>query len=527
MKTHTMLRAGRLAGETSRSGVVFRGVPYASVTPGAGRFREAGPVTAWRGTRSATRRAPAAPQRAALPAWLRWSSAVPPGGWDEDCLSLDVYTPGCHRRGLPVMVFLHGGAFSHGSGGFWIYRGDRFAARNVVMVSIHYRLGAFGNLDLRWLDPDSTVANVGLRDQIAALRFVRDEIEAFGGDPGNVTVFGQSAGAMSIAALLACPAARGLFHRAILQSGAARNVHGEDAARAVADRLLEELGITVQGREAVARLRAVPAGALLRAQQAVSIGHRLPLGMLPWQPCVDGDLLPEDPLAAVRRGAADEMPLLVGVTRDEWKMFTATDPRRRNLDEPTLRGYLARTLERDGLADETDVDEVLGAYAHDPERDTDRPPADVWVAFQGDRVFRRPAVDLADAHAARGGRTFFYRFDRAPSIARDRVGACHAIELPFVFGTIRAPLLRAAFAWPPDAVALSNRMQAAWVELARAGVPGADRTTAWPRYVAGEGLARVLGGRVAAAPAAPDGLRRFWSKLSPPTREVATRAAPA
>jgi para-nitrobenzyl esterase len=524
MKTMTTIRSGRLAGERSRGCAVFRGVPYASVRPGSGRFREAGPVTPWSGVRSARRRGPAAPQRAFLPPWLRVLSAVPPDGWDEDCLSLEVRTPGCERRGLPVLVFLHGGAFTHGSGGFWVYAGERLAAHGAVVVTPNYRLGAFGNLDLRWLDPATTDTNVGLRDQVAALRWVRDEIEAFGGDPDNVTVLGQSAGAMSIAALMACPVARGLFHRVVLQSGAGRNVHAGDAAQGVAEHLLAELGIEVGGRDAVARLRAASPAALLRAQAAVSLGHRLPLGLLAWQPVVDGDWLPESPLDAVRRGAAPRIPLLIGVTRDEWKMFTATDARRRRLDEPTLRRYLGRSLERDGLDDATDVDEVLSLYAEDPESGRTRTPADVWVAFQGDRVFRRPAVELADAHAAQGADTWFYRFDRAPSVGRERIGACHAIELPFVFGTIRAPLLRAAFAWPPDAVTLSDRMQAAWLAFARAGAP-ADG--AWPRYRAGEGAARVLGGRAKQVEAAPPSLRGLWSRLSSAPPPASIRAAPA
>ncbi len=531
MQTTTTISSGRLEGVRCRGGVVFRGVPFASVTPGDGRFRAPGPAASWTGTRRADQRGRAAPQRAALSRRLHRYSAVPAAGWSEDCLHADVYTPDCARRGLPVMLWIHGGGYSHGSGSFWIYGGDRLCARgDVVVVAVNYRLGAFGNADLRWLHGSDAEANVGLRDQLAALRFVRDEIEAFGGDPGNVTLFGQSAGAMSIGALMAAREARGLFHRAVLQSGAARNVHPPAEARRVAEQLLGELGIDPDRRDALARLRATPAEALLGAQLAVAARIRLPLGMLAWQPCADDALLPRTPEDALRAGAETPVPLLVGTNRDEWKMFTATDARRRQLDERTLRDYLGRTLERDGVAGRVDVDDVLSVYASDADTGARRSPADVWMAFQTDRVFRCPAVELADARAAQGVPTWLYRFDRAPAALRERVGACHSLELPFVFGTLRSPALRAAFAWPPAALRLSDEMQDAWIAFARHGDPTAVEAPSgpggWTRYRGADDEARVFGGRVGAVPAAAAATRRLWARLSPPP-PASTRAAPA
>jgi len=526
LATEVTIRCGRIEGERFDGGVAFRGIPYATVVGGDGRFRAASPVQPWRGVRPARRPGPAAPQQAGLPRWLRRYSAVPAAGWREDCLSLDIHTPACDGRARPVLVFLHGGAFSHGSGSFWIYAGDRFARRgDVVVVSIQYRLGAFGNLDLRWLGADDVVANVGLRDQLAALAFVRDEIAAFGGDPSNVTVCGQSAGAMSLGALLGCRAATGLFQRAILQSGAARNVHDEAASRGVAARWLEELGVAPDdGPAAIRRLRALPAAELLRAQHVVSARHRLPLGMLAWQPALDGDLLTDAPLDAIARAEGPRVPLLIGTNRDEWKLFTATDARRRHLDTRTLRAYLGRTLERDGLDGSTDVDEVLEVFGRDPEDGRVRSPGEIWASFQGDRVFHRPAVELAWTHAARGAPVHFYRFDRAPALFSGRVGACHAIELPFVFGTIRAPLLRAAFARPADPVALADEMQDAWIGFARNGDPGAAGAAPWRPIGSPGDPVRVFGGALRSTGLAPDEVRRFWAKLSGPdpasTREA-------
>lgn len=516
VQNSTSIRSGRLEGERRGDVAVFRGVPYATVNASDGRFRRASRVESWSGTRVAVRKGPVAPQRSALPRRMHRYSAVPAAGWDEDCLSVDVFTPGCELHGLPVLVWIHGGGFSHGSGSFWIYDGGRLAARGgVVVVAINYRLGALGNLDLRWLDPTGSgfEANVGLRDQLDALRWVRDEIEAFGGDPGNVTVFGQSAGAMSIGALLDAPEARGLFERAILQSGAARNVHAPDDARRVAEAFVIELGLDPDAGDTPARLRRTAPAELLRAQQAVGARIRLPLGMLAWQPCVDGGLLGAAPSEAIADPSVPAVPLLIGVNRDEWKMFTATDARRRRLDASTLRGYVARTLGRDRVDGEVDVDEVLDLYTSDPETGTARKPADAWVAFQTDRVFRRPAVELADAYAARGAPTWFYRFDRAPVVMADRIGACHALELPFVFGTLRSPALRLAFAWPAGAHQVSDRMQAAWVAFARGGDPNDGSGDPWPRYRNGDGRARVFGGRDVEAAAATEPIRRLWSRL--------------
>lgn len=517
MGAQVTIRCGRIEGERFDGGVAFRGIPYATFVAGDGRFRAALPVQAWRGVRDARRPGPAAPQQAGLPRWLRRYGAVPAAGWSEDCLTLDIHTPACDDRGRPVLVFLHGGAFSHGSGSFWIYSGERFARRgDVVVVSIQYRLGAFGNLDLRWLGGEDVVANVGLRDQLAALAFVRDEIAAFGGDPTNVTVCGQSAGAMSLGALLGSRAATGLFRRAILQSGAARNVHDEAASRGVAARWLDELGVAPDGPATIRRLRALPAGELLRAQHVVSARHRLPLGMLAWQPALDGDLLTAPPLDAIARAEGPGVPLLIGTNRDEWKMFTATDARRRRLDASTLRRYLGRTLERDGLDGSTDVDEVLEVFGRDPETARPRRPGEIWEAFQGDRVFHRPAAELALAHAARGASVHFYRFDRAPALFAARVGACHAIELPFVFGTVRAPLLRAAFARPTDPVALADEMQDAWIGFARSGDPGGGDAGPWPAIGSMGDPVRVFGGAIRSTGLAPAALRRFWAKVSGP-----------
>jgi para-nitrobenzyl esterase len=410
------------------------------------------------------------------------------------------------------MVWLHGGGFRHGSGSWFVYAGDRLARRgDVVVVCINYRLGVLGSLDLRGFGhPTSTETNVGLRDQLAALAWVRDNIDAFGGDPQNVTLFGQSAGAMSIGALLASRAARGLYHRAILQSGALRNLHSPEQAHGVAARLLEELGIDPECHDLDARLRALPVEALLHAQGRVSAGHRLPLGMLAWQPVIDDTLIERDPLRKIEAAEEPGVPVLIGTNRDEWKMFTATDRKRRNLDWTALRGYLERTLKGVSPDHQAATAEALQIYTEALRNGRTRSAGELWVAFQTDRVFRVPALQLADVCARRGDPTFFYRFDWAPRVVRDRVGACHSLEIPFVFGTLREPLLRPVLGLQPSALALSDRMQAAWIAFARTGHPGHDGLPGWPAYRPGEGAAMVFGTTSRLEAAMPAAKRIFW-----------------
>src|SRR5262249_50798119 len=258
-------RRGRLRGELRRRGLVFRGIPYAEPPVGARRFAAPEPVKPWDGERPATRFGASAPQAGAQNVLVRRFVGAS-AGQSEDCLYLNVWTPALDRARRPVLVFLHGGAFLIGSGSTALYSGSQLSSRgDVVVVTLNYRLGALGALALRELVPGGGGAqeNLGLRGQLAALRWVAENIQAAGGDPDCVTLFGESAGAMSAGALLAVPAARGLFRRAILQSGASSNVSTAAQARRVTEHFLGRLGATGESLEA---LRRAPLAALLRAQ---------------------------------------------------------------------------------------------------------------------------------------------------------------------------------------------------------------------------------------------------------------------
>ena len=323
---------GRIQG-VSQGGInVFRGIPYARPPVEGLRFRRPQRHTAWSESRDATRFGPAAPQNADPLDHLWGGFPVAP---HEDCLTLNVWTPGLDDSRRPVMVWLHGGAFVIGSGSEYWFEGTRLARRgDVVVVTINYRLGVFGFLDLSETEGKEyeESGNCGLLDQVAALEWVRENIERFGGDPQNVTIFGESAGAVSVSCLMAMPKARGLFHRAIAQSGGPNLVRSRDVSHAVARAFLKSLGI-----RDVDRLRSVPMRTLLKAQARFLKTNEFG-GDAVFGPVVDGDTLPERPLHAIRSGSARNVALLAGATRDEARLWS--------LYAPILRWTRPHALER-------------------------------------------------------------------------------------------------------------------------------------------------------------------------------------
>ncbi|MGH9016253.1 MAG: carboxylesterase/lipase family protein, partial [Acidimicrobiales bacterium] len=421
--------AGKIAGREKDGVLLFAGVPFAAPPTGTRRFRAPEPHEGWSDVREATHFGLVSVQ---VGDSLAAIGAAPVPEWSEDCLFLNVQTPALDDGRRPVMVWIHGGAFVNGTGAIPWYDGSRFVHHgDVVVVSINYRLGALGWLELGHLDPDyAGSGNNGLLDQIAALEWVRDNIEGFGGDPTNVTVFGESAGAMSVGTLLGTPAAAGLFTKAIAQSGAAHNVTPLDGAVAVTDAFLGQLGRG--GVEAV--LEAKP-DELLRVQQQVSEAmlagrvERRPTSAsgLPFGPVVDGTVLPRPPLDAIAAGSSARIALLTGSTSDEWNLFALMDRKVEDVDGllRRLRRFLA---EPEGL--------VSVYRAARPQAG----PDDLFKTIMTDRMFRLPAVRLAETQAShRPENTFLYQFEFASSAFDGRLGACHALEIPFVFDNLDRP----------------------------------------------------------------------------------------
>jgi para-nitrobenzyl esterase len=508
--------SGPLAGEEHGGIRVFRGVPYARPPQGGLRFRAPLPPLPWTSVRPARRFGKAAPQVGRANRLVRTFIGVADVAQSQDCLYLNVWTPAADAARRPVMVWFHGGAFIMGSGSTMIYDGARLAREgDVVVVTCNYRLGALGYLNWRDLAPGSgdalPDANLGLRDQIAVLEWVRDHIDCFGGDPERVTIFGESAGAMSAGTLLGTPRARGLFHAAILQSGAAHNVASQEQARIAAQHFFDTLGIESPSYEALERLSVSD---IMRAQLRTTAGLGLLEGILPFQPSVDGDLLPETPLEAIRKGSARDVPVLVGTNRDEWKLFMVGDPRARSLDEKRLAQRFERVLARLGDLGPTLARRAFETYYRVWGRRGGE-PSERWVAFQSDRIFHYPASRLADLQCARMPGTYAYLFDWAPPVIGARLGACHGVDLPFVFGTLRQPLLRPLWGSTRGAYRLSQRMQRAWIEFARSGCPAHDELPDWPRYTVERRSTMTLGNEFGLRDDPHERARGFWGEIIP------------
>jgi para-nitrobenzyl esterase len=491
---------GRVEGRQEDGLQVFRGIPYAAPPLGARRFAAPAPVEPWAGTRDAGAFANSAPQNPMM---------IPLPGMEvgetgEDCLYLNVWTPAADGARRPVLFFIHGGAFVIGSGSQPIYDGAALARRgDAVVVTINYRLGPLGFLFLPDLCPglEGAVGNAGLRDQVAALCWVRENIERFGGDPGCITIFGESAGGMSVGTLLGAPAARGLFRRAIPQSGACQNVHTRETATRAAAAFLDVLGLSPA--EAERGLREVPAHKLLESEQQTVLKLGTSLGLLAFQPAVDEDWLPEPPLEALRAGHAAGVDVLVGTTRDEWRLFAFLDPGIARLDEAGLEERL-RAQVREAAP------RVLAAYR---EARPDASAAELFFAIETDRIFRIPAVRLAEAQVPHHERVFFYRFDwESPALGG--IGACHAVDLPFVFGGHERPGADFFIGTGPGIAPLAATTMDAWLGFARDGEPAAEAMPPWRPYALDTRATMILGPEPAALVHDPDGAeRRAWDGL--------------
>ncbi|MFE2461708.1 carboxylesterase/lipase family protein [Streptomyces sp. NPDC059402] len=459
---------GAVRGSQSYDHAVFLGVPYAAPPVGAGRFAAPRPHDPWEGILNATEWGPTAPQAPRRLGALEMTAYFG-SGWvrGPDYLTVNVWTPGATRPGAPVMVFVHGGAFVAGSNRSPLYDGSRFARDGVVLVTVNYRLGVPGFLDL-----PGAPRNRGLLDVLQALRWVRENIAAFGGDPGNVTLFGQSAGATLTGAVLADPAAKGLLGRAIVQSGNGRGAFTPEQAARVTAGAASELGVAPRA-EAFARitderlLEIVP-GLSAIDLRTTTAGDPL-IGLGPFSV-----VLERQPADAVADGQGASVDLLIGTNAEEGNLYLAPF------------GTLATTTT-------ADVEATAALFRPDPARYAaslrrSRPGAtagELRSALMSEALFVAGSRDLADAHAAHpGSRTFRYEFAwRSPALGGE-LGAAHAVEVPFVFDVTDQPGLLG-----PDALLgagtppaeLAARTHAAWIAFATTGDPG------WAPYQPGKG----------------------------------------
>ncbi|GAB2909370.1 carboxylesterase/lipase family protein [Nonomuraea fastidiosa] len=464
------ITSGRVRGRFEGGAAVFRGIPYARAPLGGLRFAAPVPVEPWDGVRDCAEFGPHPSQQGAT------------APLTESCLTVNVWSPAPAAR-LPVMVYVYGGAYRGGSSAESHHDGAVLAAEGVVVVTFNYRVGIEGFAHL-----EGAPANRGLLDQVAALEWVRDNVAAFGGDPDRVTVFGESAGAGSIAALMAMPRAAGLFRRAIAQS-VPGTYFSVPLATDIAAALSGELGLP-PAAEALAPVgpeRLVGAADALAAGMTAYEARWGPVAHLPtpFAPVVDGEVLPGDPWSALSAGAARDVELIAGHNRDEYRLYTHDAP-----GEP--------------------ADALLEAFAPGVPYRAAFPgasAAELAELVRSDWLFRMPSLRLAEAHAAGGGRTYAYELTWAAPAHGGALGACHALDVPLVLGTLDSGVGRFFLGdpAPEEAEAVSRDFRRAWTAFARGEGPG------WAPYDPERRLTRLFDVEPAVVPYPEETSRRLWS----------------
>lgn len=452
---------GSVRGRIVEGIAVFKGIPYAAPPFGAHRFQPPQPAESWDGVRDALEYGATVPKPGYAPPF---DALLPePAVAGEDCLNLNVWTPDAGGSGLPVMVWIHGGAFRNGSGMIPTYDGANFARDGVVCVTINYRLGIEGFLYL-----GEGTANLGLLDQLAALKWVQENIAAFGGDPTNVTIFGESAGGMSVTTLLAMPRARGLFRRVIAQSGAGHHAISLETSRLMGQYIAERLGVEATP----AAFASVPGERLLQAQVELANEvaakpdpqrwREVTVNAMPHEPIIDGEILPDLPIKLLAEGAGTGVEVMVGSNTDEQHFFLVPTGAIDVLGERALAGLSAKY----GVP----LEELLATYR---ELYPEASAGELFTIVTTDWFFRIPAMRLAEARVAHEEPVYMYEFAWRSPLFNGRLGSCHALELAFVFDNLRQS---DRLTGPNAPQELASAMHHAWVSFATHGDPG------WPRY---------------------------------------------
>jgi len=456
-------KSGKIQGYKEEGLGIFKGIPFAE--PPIGKLRFSPPVSKqpWDGVLNTTEYGPCSFQgHTELEEFL---GKLEPEG--EDCLSLNIWTPALDGEKRPVMVWIHGGAFSIGGGTDPMYDGSALALRgDIVIVTINYRLGSFGFLYSKGIP-----SNVGSQDQIMALKWVNENIESFGGDPENITIFGESAGAYSVLALSTMSKAKGLFHRVIAQSAPYIDTKASDKT---SRKILRKLHI--KGGD-IDSLREVPPEKIIDAQNQVVA--TIPTDIMALRPLIIGDTFPKHPLKAFQSGECANIDLMIGTNLDEFKLFTAVEPIKSMIKsdpEKLVVGFL------DLLAgiETTKSEELIKTYKEARNGKYSTEPLEISTAIVNDFAFRIRAIRLLEAQKPHQSNTYNYMFTWPSSGLDGILGACHSLEIPFVFGTLDSPTLKEFVIGAPKE--LSEKMMDAWINFAKTGNPNHGSIPEWSAY---------------------------------------------
>ncbi len=493
------ITSGKVQGYREKGLCIFKGIPFAE--PPIGDLRFCPPVgkESWNGVFDATKYGPCAFQGStSLEEWFGKLEDE-----SEDCLNLNIWTPSTDGEKRPVMVWIHGGAFITGSGKHNFYDGSELANRgNVVIVTINYRLGALGYLYI-----PGVTANVGQLDQILALKWVHDNIEAFGGDPNNVTIFGESAGGYAVVTLPVMPAAKGLFHRVIAQSAPYFDPEvSEKNTRTLMRKLRVKKG-DIDG------LRKLSAKTIIEAQNAMMENDVA--SILAFRPLIDGVTIPKHPLEAFRNGDCKDIEFMIGSNLDEAKMFTALAPDLNAMIEGGGDNSLIMLMGMLNI-DNNKSSAIVNAYKKAREGTRSNEPLELLNVLITEGIFRIPTIRLLEAQSEHQPSTYNYMFTYPSPYLNGTLGSPHAVEIPFVFNTIHAPILNGFVGNGPSEQALSEKVMDAWIQFAHSGDPNHENIPQWPSYKTDERATMFLGNDCKVVNAAFDKEREAWDGLLDP-----------